>query len=83
MSIYGNAAAVVHDRDGVVDVNRDVDLIAEPRERFVNRVVDDLVDEVVESGRSRGADVHRRTLANGLETLEDLDFVRTVVVGVS
>ena len=43
--IDGNAAAVVDDRDRVVDVDRDVDLIAETGERLVDRVVDDLVDE--------------------------------------
>jgi hypothetical protein len=43
-----NAAAVVDDGDRVVDVDRDVDLIAEAGERLVDRVVDDLVDEVMQ-----------------------------------
>jgi hypothetical protein len=82
VAIDRNAAAVVHDRHRMIDVNRDVDLIAEPGERFVNRVVDDLVDEMVQAGHSRRADVHGRTFADGLETLEDLDLVRAVVVRV-
>ena len=43
------------------------------RHRLVDRVVDDLPDEVVQAARVGRADVHARALANGLEALEDLD----------
>ena len=78
--VDGNAAAVVDDRDRVVDVQRDVDLVAVAGERLVDRVVDDFVDEMVQPRRAGGADVHRRALADRLEAFEDLDFVRAVVV---
>src|SRR5439155_16356813 len=61
-------------------VNRHVDLIAEAGERFVDRVVDDFVDEMMQPGRPRRSDVHRGTLANRLEALENLDLVGVVVV---
>ena len=70
-----NAAAVVDDGDRTVDVNRDVDLVAEARQRLVDRVVDDFVDEMVQAGRPGRADVHRRPLADGLEAFENLDLV--------
>ena len=76
-----NAAAVVDDGDRVVDVDGDVDLIAESGQRLVDRVVDDLVDEVVQPGRAGGPDVHRRALPHRLEAFEDLDLVGAVVVG--
>ena len=79
--VHGNAAAVVDDGDRAVDVDRDVDVPAEPGQRFVDRVVDDFVDEVVQPGWPGRPDVHRRPLADGLETFEDLDFVGAVVVG--
>ena len=50
-----NAAAVVDDRDRVVDVDGDVDLGAEAGERLVDRVVDDLVDEVMQARRARSS----------------------------
>ena len=53
--VDGNAAAVVDDGDRVVDVDRDVDLIAEAGQRLVDRVVDDLVDEMVQSRRARSS----------------------------
>jgi hypothetical protein len=74
-----DAAAVVDDRDRAIDVNGCVDLIAEARERLVDRVVDDFVDEMMQPGRPRGSDVHGRPLADRLETLEDLNLVRAVV----
>ena len=46
-----NAASVVLDRDGVVDVNRDGNATREPGERFIDGVVDDLVDEMVQTAR--------------------------------
>ena len=79
MAIDRNAAAVVHDRDRVIDVDGDVDLVAIAGQRLVDRVVHDLVNEVVQSGRAGGPDVHRGPLAHRLETLEDLDLVGAVV----
>jgi hypothetical protein len=74
-------ASVVDDRYGMVDVQRDVHLVAVSGERFVYRVVDDLVDQVMEPRGAGGADVHRGALADRFEAFEDLDFVRTVIVG--
>ena len=62
-------------------MDRDVDLVAKAGERFVDRVVDDLVDEMMQSRRTGGPDVHRRPLPYGLEALEDLDLVGAVIVG--
>ena len=41
--------------------------------RLVDRVVDDLPDEVVQAALVGRADVHARPAADGLEALEDLD----------
>ena len=67
VAIHGNAAAVVDHRDRAVDVNRDVDLVAEASQRLVDRVVDDFEDEVMEAADGRVADVHRRPLADVLD----------------
>ena len=68
-----NAAAVVDDRDRTVDVNRDVDLVAEASQGFVDGVVDDLVDEMVQTGRTGRPDVHRGPLPDRFEPFQDLD----------
>ena len=81
MLVDRNAAAVVDHRHGIIDVERDVDLIAVAGQRFVDRIVDDLVDQVMEARRTGRTDVHRRPFANSLQPLEDFDLVRAVVVG--
>ena len=44
-----NAAAVVDNGDGVVDMDDDVDLFGVAGERFVDGVVDNFIDEVVQA----------------------------------
>ena len=61
-------------------MDRDVDLIAVAGQRLVDRVVDDLVDEVMQAGCTGRADVHRRPLAHRLEPFENLDLVGAVLV---
>jgi hypothetical protein len=72
-------AAVVDDADRSVLVERDVDFVTVAREGLVDRVVDDLVNEMVESTVARGSDVHRRTLPNGLEPLQNLNLPGGVI----
>ena len=76
--VHGDAAAVVGDRDGVVRVDRDLDVVALAGERLVDRVVHDLVDQVMEPADAGRADVHARALAHRLEALEDRDVLRAV-----
>src|SRR5690606_6345012 len=73
-----DAAAVVVDADAAVGEDRHVDEVAVPRERLVDRVVDDLVDEVVETTRPGRADVHAGALADRFEALEHLGGTRPV-----
>ncbi len=76
-----NPAAVVGDRDAVVRVDDDRDVVAVPGQCLVDGVVDDLVDQVVQTARAGRADVHPGAFANGFEALEDRD-VRGAVGGV-
>src|SRR3989475_1035249 len=73
-------ATVICHRDGSVRVQGDLDLLAEAGHRLVERVVDDLVDQVVEAARVDRADVHRRPLSDRLQAFEDLNL-RGVVGG--
>ena len=73
--VDGDAAAAVLDRDRVVGVEGDLDAVVAARQRLVDRVVDDLVDEVVEAPLAGRADVHARPEPDGLEPLEDGDVL--------
>ena len=69
--VDGNAAAVVDDGDGVVDVDDDVDLLGVAGESLVDRVVDDFVDEMVQPHLAGRADVHGGAQAHGLQALRE------------
>ena len=74
-----DAAAIVDDRDGVVDVYLDVDLGAVSGQGLVDAVVDNFVDQMVQALGAYAADIHGRPLANGLESLQYFDTVGCVL----
>ncbi len=80
MHIDRDAAAVVLDRNAIVAQDDDIDLGAKSRQRLVDRVVDDLGDQVMQAALGGVADVHPGALANRFETFENLDLLRAVAV---
>ena len=70
--------AVIPDGNRIVFVDRHIDIRTISGERLVDRVVHDLVDQVVESLFADVTDIHGRTLAHGLQPLEDLDIRRGI-----
>src|SRR5690606_5230269 len=75
----GDAAAIVFHGEAAVRVDGDRDLRAVTGERLVHRVVDHLVDELVEAVGHRVADVHAGALAHRLTAFELDDGGRAVV----
>ena len=74
-----DAAAVVGDADRIVGMDGDDDVVTMPGQGFVDRVVDNLENQVVQAGAIGSiADVHARALAHGLQAFEDLDAGFTV-----
>jgi hypothetical protein len=78
----GDAAPVVFDGDGAVEVDFEFDGGGVTGEGFVNGVVHDFIDAVVEAGLVGVADIHSGAFADGFEAFEALD-VGGFVGGVS
>ena len=78
--VHGNAAAVVDHGDAVVVVHDDVDLVAVAGHRFVNGVVDNFPDEMVQTHFAGRADVHRGAFADGFDAAENFNGSRVVLV---
>ena len=74
LNVDRNAAAVIHNGDGVALVDRHLDLCAVARERLVDGVIHNFVNEVVQAAHRRRADVHARALAHRLQSFEHLDL---------
>jgi len=70
VDVDGDAAAVVADGDGAVDVDGDLDACEQiAGEMFVDGVVENLGNAVVEGALIGAADIHAGLLADGLEAL--------------
>ena len=76
-----DAAPVVDDRDAAVNMDHDLDRLAEAGHVLVNTVVDDFVHEMMQAVDAGAADVHRRPLPHRIEPFENFDLIRTVTVG--
>ncbi len=80
VDVDGDAPSVVGHQAGAVRREVDVDLIALPGQGLVNRVVDYLVDEMVEPVDIGGPDVHPRPAPDRLQALQYLDLLGRVPV---
>jgi len=78
LDVHRDPAAVVPDLDGAVGVQLDLDARAVAAEGLVDGVVDDLPQAVHETAAVRGADVHPRPLADGLQAVEHREMTGRV-----
>ena len=78
LDVHGDAAAVVAHADHVPLLDRHFDRRAEAGQRLVDGVVDDLIDQMVQTGGGGGADIHTGPLAHRLQTFQHLDL-RSVI----
>ena len=77
--VVAGVAAVVGHADRVVRVDGDGDAGTVAGQRFVDGVVDHLIDQVVEAAGAGRTDVHAGPFADRLETFENLDVLGVVV----
>jgi len=81
MNAHRETAAIVPNLAGAVLVQDDLDMGAVARQRFVNGVVYDLINAVMQASKIGGADVHTGTLANSFQTFQHLNLVFIVFFG--
>ena len=74
-----HAAAVILHADDVAGQDAHIDAVAIACKRFVDGVIYDFVNKVVQAARTGGADIHARALADGFQTFKDLYLIRIVI----
>ena len=79
MFTHRNAAAVIGNATASICENRDLDDGAVSGHGFVDSIVDDLIDQMMQARRSRRPDVHTRSLTYRFEPFENLNGVRIVI----
>ena len=77
--VDGDASPIVDDSDAVVLFNRHVNMVAIAGQSLVNRVVDHLVDEMVQAALRRAADIHARALSYGFQAFQNLNLIGAIV----
>ena len=75
VQIDGHAAPVIGHADSAIAVQHNVDLAAVPRQRLIDRVVDDFLSQMIRAG---GVGIHAGTLADRLQTSQDFNSVSVV-----
>ena len=74
VSVYRNAATVVAYGDGLIGVDDNVDIGTVSREGFIDRVIDDFKDHMVEARAIvRITDIHTRTLTDCIKAFQYLN----------
>ena len=76
--VHGNAAPVVLHGHAVILVDADVNPVAETRQSLVDGVVHHLIHQMVQAAEIHVADIHGRTHAHSLQTLQHRDITCTV-----
>ena len=74
MHVDRNAAAVVAHRNRSIDMNRHFNLVAKTGEMFVDRIIENLENHVVQTALIRVADVHARALSDCFEAFQFVDL---------
>ena len=78
LDVNGDTAAVIGDGDGIAFIDDDVDLGAVSGQGFVDGVIHDLIDQMMQTGGRCGTDIHTGTLPNGLETFQHLNLAGVI-----
>ena len=70
-----DTAAVIGNRNRIVGIDGDDDVVAIAGQRLVDRVVHHLIDQMVQTAGADVADIHGGALAHRLKTFQHLDTV--------
>jgi hypothetical protein len=78
VNIDRNSTPVIDHRDRIIFVDDDVDFGGVSGQSLVNRVIDDFVHQVMQTGLAGRTDVHRRAQPHCFQAFEHLDAARIV-----
>ena len=73
-----HAAAVILNRHGIILMHRDFNMIADSGQGLVDRIVDDLIDQMMKASDTGCADIHTGTFANGFQTFQNLNLIGAI-----
>jgi hypothetical protein len=75
---YGNASAIVFYADNIVLLENYEDIGTVTCQGFVDRIINNLINEMMQTVDACRADVHAGPFSNGLEPFEYLNAIRRI-----
>jgi len=78
VNINRDAAPIIFDRHAAVSVNGNRDAVAVACQRFVDRVIDYFINQVVQRLEVRSTDIHAGTATDGFQAFQYLDIFRSI-----
>ncbi|MBA7663501.1 hypothetical protein ES703_71546 [subsurface metagenome] len=75
VNLYRNTAPVIFNPDGTILLKGDYNLVTAPGHGFVNAVIGNLIDQVVQSALVSTANVHARSQAHRLPSPQHMDIL--------
>jgi len=81
VEIDGDPPAIISHRDTVIEMNDDIDAMTVSGQGFIDAVVNQFMDEMMEPFDSGISDIHGRPLSYRGQPLQDLDMFRRILVG--
>ena len=72
---HWNTTSIICDANDIAGQNHHIDLVAVTGERLIDRIVHDLIHQMMQTARAGGTDVHPRTLPNSLQPFQNLYLV--------
>jgi hypothetical protein len=79
VDIYGDATTVVLNRDYTFGIQFDFYQVTKASHGLIDGVIENFVDQVMQTALVGAADVHTRADSNRFQSLKDLDIFRSVV----
>ena len=73
-----NPSTVIRDTDDIIRENFNLDFCAVPCQCFINGIVHNLIDQMMQTINTGRADIHTWTDTNRLKTFQDLNLFRTI-----
>ena len=74
IDIYRDPTAVIHNGNGIIGMDFYSDFVTEASQSFVNGVIYDFINQMMQTSGTGGADIHTGTFADCLQTFQDLNL---------
>ena len=80
LDIHRDTAAVITDFNDIARLDGHFNMGAIPGQSFIDGVIHDFINQVMQTGRACGTDIHAGALAHSFQPFQDLDLRAAVLM---